>query len=189
MPYEPFSMKEWNTCSVGLSYILKSLDSSASWREFIIECVLEARVTLHVPAALRRQQLHRRIERRCKTKPWGCWCAPRRPAHTLRPGWCGNHLHVPQPETRWRCTKQLFYLCTTANKLRLEFSRMREGTSFVLWHCCLSLHNALADHDSYSIVMKFHLMLLLSGSVLYHKIFKVSLPNGYKRTRGISIWF
>jgi hypothetical protein len=25
---------------------------------------------------------------------------------------------------------------------------MRECTSFVLWHCCLLLHNALADHDS-----------------------------------------
>ena len=131
LPYEPFSMKEWSTCSAELLNILKTLDSSASCREFIIEWVVEARVTLLVPVTLRRQQLRRCTERQCKTKPWGCWCAPRRPAHTLRPGWCGNHLHVPQPETRWRCIKQLFYLCTTANKLRLEFSRMPECTSFV----------------------------------------------------------
>jgi len=91
LPYEPFSMKGWITFSIGLLYILKSLNSNAGCKEFIIEWVVEAQVTLHVPATLRRQQLHRCIERRCKTKPWWCWCAPRRPAHTLRPGWCGNH--------------------------------------------------------------------------------------------------
>jgi hypothetical protein len=91
LPYEPFSLKEWNPCSVGLLHILKSLDSSASCREFIIEWVVEERVTLHVPAALRRQQLHRCTERRYKTNPWGCWCDPRQPVHMLRPGWCGNH--------------------------------------------------------------------------------------------------
>jgi len=64
---------------------------------------------------------------------------------------------------------------------------MRECTSFVFVALLFSLHNVLADHDSSSVVMKFHLMLLLSDSVLYHKIFNIALPNGYTRTHGVSI--
>ena len=67
---------------------------------------------------------------------------------------------------------------------------MRECTSFVLWHCCLSLRNGSADHDSSSVVMKFHLMLLFSDSVLYHKIFntlRTELLNCLNaRSRGLN---
>lgn len=124
-----------------------------------------------IPATLQPQQLHRCTARRCKRQPWGCWRAPRRSAHTLRPGWCGNHWHVPQPVKRWRCTKQTFYFCITANNvLRLEFSRIYERTRFVLWHCCWLLYNALASHDSSSVATKFRLTLLLWGSLLYQLV-------------------